>query len=425
MTAQPHAPSYYAASANPAPLRPALEGNISADVCIIGGGYSGCHAALTLAEQGYRVVLLEANRIGWGASGRNGGQLCTGFARGQASLERAVGKADAAHLFRLTEEAKAIVAKRIERHRIACDLTWGYLYGAPKARHLEGLRHELEELEANGYHRARLLDRAGLATHIASEAYVGGLLDEGAGHLHPLNFALGLAAAAAAAGASLHEASQVTRVTPGAKVRVETAEGSVTADFCVVACNAYLDGLLPQIQSRMMPVATYMTATAPLGEARARALIPSNVAVGDTNFVLNYFRRSADHRLLFGGGVSYTARMPASLPADMRRTMLRVFPQLADAKQDFTWGGNVSITQDRAPHLGRVAPNLYFAQGFSGQGVAITAIAAEVIAEAIKGQAERFDLFARIPHRAFPGGKYLRAPTLALAMTWFRLRDRL
>ncbi len=425
MTALPHPPSYYAATANSAPKRPALNSNISADVCVIGGGYSGCHVALNLAELGYRVVLLEANLIGWGASGRNGGQLCTGYARGQGSLEKALGKADADKLFQLAEEAKAIVAERIQRHSIACDLTWGYLYAALKPRQLEELKHELQEFEAGGYHHARLLDRDGLRAQLASDLYVGGLLDQGAGHLHPLNFALGLAAAASDAGALLHEDSAVTRVTPGTKVKVETAGGSVTADFAVLACNAYLDGLVPQLGSRIMPVATYMTATEPLGEHRARDLIPGNLAVGDANFVLNYFRRSADHRLLFGGGVSYTARMPASLPDDMRRTLLTVFPQLADVKQDFTWGGNVAITQDRAPHLGRVAPNLYFAQGFSGQGVALTAIAGKVIAEAIRGQSERFDLFAKIPHRPFPGGKYLRAPSLALAMTWFRLRDRL
>ena len=392
---------------------------------MIGGGYTGCHVALNLAEQGYRVVLLEANRIGWGASGRNGGQICTGFARGQGSLEAALGKADADRLFQLAEEAKALLRERVERHRIRCDLTWGYLYAALKPRQLAGLRHELEELQALGYRQGELLDRAALNEHLASEAYIGGLLDRGAGHLHPLNYALGLAEAAAAAGATLHEDARVTRVVPGSRVKIETAAGSVTADFAVLACNAYLEGLVPRLESTIMPVATYMTATEPLGEKRAKALMPTNLAVGDANFVLNYFRRSPDHRLLFGGGVSYTARMPASLPGDMRRTLLRVFPQLADTRQDFTWGGNVAITQDRAPHLGRHAPNVYFAQGYSGQGVAITAIAGKVIAEAIRGQAERFDLFAKIPHRPFPGGRYLRAPTLALAMTWFRLRDRL
>lgn len=426
-TAAPHAPSWYAATAHPAPARVPAAGTIAADVCVVGAGYTGCHAALELAERGYRVVVLEAERVGWGASGRNGGQVCTGFARGQHAVEDQVGSADAHSLFLLAEEAKAILTERIERHAIDCDLKWGYLYAAFKARQLDECRADCTLMrESYGYERVSILEKADLAQHIDSEAYVGGLFDAGAGQLHPLNYALGLARAAEAAGATIHEASRVTRVTPGKRVTLETEGGAtVTADFVLLAGNAYLGDLLPTIRRTVMPVATYMTATEVLGENRAASLMPTDVAIGDCNFVLNYFRRSSDHRLLFGGGVSYTAAMPASLPAKMRRSMLKIFPQLADAQQDFTWGGNVAITQDRAPHFGRVSDNILFAQGFSGQGVALTAIAGRTMAEAVAGQAERFDLFAKIPHAAFPGGKYLRTPTLALAMTWFRLRDLL
>ncbi len=421
----PHAPSWYAATAVPAPARPALAGAITADVCVVGAGYTGCHAALELAERGYRVVVLEAERVGWGASGRNGGQICTGFAHGQEAIEAAVGKADALALFRLAEEAKALLAQRIERHAIACDLKWGYLYAAFKQRQLEDCRAECALLQgAYDYGQVSVLEKAELKQHIDSDAYVGGLYDGGAGHLHPLNYALGLAAAAEAAGATIHEASRVTQIVPGRKVTLRTAAGGeVKADFVILAGNAYLGDLVPAIRRTVMPVATYMTATEVLGENRAAALMPSDIAIGDCNFVLNYFRRSSDDRLLFGGGVSYTAAMPASLPAKMRRSMLKIFPQLADTQQDFTWGGNVAITQDRAPHFGRHADNILFAQGFSGQGVALTAIAGKTMAETVAGQAERFDLFARLPHRAFPGGKHLRTPTLALAMLWFRLRD--
>ena len=391
---------------------------------VVGAGFTGCHAALELAERGYKVAVLEAERVGWGASGRNGGQICTGFSKGQGSIEKAVGLADAKQLFALAEEAKALLERRIQQHGIACDLKWGYLYAAFKDRQMADLRHEAEAMARDyGYGALRMVEKDEVRQHVDSEAYIGGLYDARSGQLHPLNYALGMAAAAEAAGAAIHENSRVTRLVPGKTVRAETAQGTVSADFAVVACNAYLDELLPKVRRTIMPVATYITATEVLGASRARALIPGDIAVGDANFVLNYFRRSTDHRLLFGGGVSYTAAMPASLPAKMRAMMLGIFPQLADVRQDFTWGGNVAITQDRTPDFGRVAPNVFYAQGFSGQGVALTAIAGKTMAEAIAGQAERFDLFAKLPHRPFPGGKLLRAPTLALAMTWFRVRD--
>ncbi|GAB5469210.1 MAG: FAD-binding oxidoreductase [Rhodospirillales bacterium] len=418
--------SYYAATAHHQPPRPALAGATRADVCVVGAGYSGLHAALNLAERGYKVTVLEAARVGWGASGRNGGQICTGFNHGMEPYKEILGGDAARQLFDLAEEAKNLLAERVRRHAIDCDLVWGYVTAAEKRRHLEEAKADVEEAAKRyGYDKLRLLDRDAMAAEVDSPRFIGGLADSGAGHLHPLNYCLGLARAAEAAGIQIHEDSRVTLLRHGAPVEVETATGSVKADFLVLACNAYLDDLAPEVGATVMPTATYMTATEVLGENRARALIPKNPAIGDFNFVTNYFRRSADHRLLFGGGVSYTAAMPADLPRRMRATMLSVFPQLADVKQDFTWGGNVAITMNRKPHLGRTRPNVYFAQGYSGMGVAMTAISGKVIAEAIAGQAERFDLFAALPHRAFPGGRHLRAPTLALAMTWFRLRDRL
>jgi len=421
MSATHHPRSYYAATAAQSPLRPALAGELRADVCVVGAGYTGCHAAVNLAERGYKVVLLEAARVGWGASGRNGGQICTGFNHGM----EAYGDDDRA-LFALAEEGKALLAERIARHAIDCDLVWGYVTAAEKRRHLEECQEDAEEAERRyGYDKLTVLDRAAMAEEVASEHYIGGLYDAGAGHLHPLNYCLGLARAAEEAGVALYERSQARRIVPGSKIRVETAGGGVESDFLVLACNAYLEDLAPEVSATIMPVATYMTASEVLGENRAAGLIPRNRAIGDFNFVTNYFRRSADHRLLFGGGVSYTAAMPADLPRRMRRAMLKIFPQLHDVAQDFTWGGNVAITMNRKPHLGRTRPNVYFAQGYSGMGVAMTAVAGRVIAEAIAGQAERFDLFAGLKHRPFPGGRSLRAPPLALAMLWFRLRDKL
>jgi len=418
--------SWYAATANPAPKRPRLEGDRKADVCIVGAGFTGCHTALNLAERGYSVIVLEAGKVGWGASGRNGGQICTGFNHGMEPIEEDLGLDGARRLFDMAEEAKGILAERIERYAIQCDLKWGYLIGAERKRQLEECKEDIEESAGRyGYEKLRLLEGEDFRRHVDSPAYVGGLYDAGAGQLHPLNYCLGLAAAAESQGATVYEASAVTAVEPGRPAKVKTAQGSVTADFVVLACNAYLDGLDSGLQAKIMPVGTYITATETLGENRAAGLIPGGEAVGDYNFVTNYFRRSPDHRLLFGGGVSYTAAMPDNLPAQMRKSMLKIFPQLADVKQDFTWGGFVAITMNRKPHLGRTQPNVFFAQGFSGMGVSMTGIAARVMSEAIAGQSERFDLFGAIKHKTFPGGRLLRMPTLALAMLWFRLRDKI
>ena len=420
--------SYYKASANPAPERPALAGEVTADVCIVGGGFTGISAALNLAEKGYSVVLLEAERIAWGASGRNGGHVGTGFASGQHKIESWVGKADAKKLWDFCEEAKQIIRERVARHGISCDLKWGYMHAAPKRRHLDELREEQAIWADYGYEDGvRLVEGEETRAHCDSPIYKGGLLDGGAGHIHPLNYCLGLAAAAEEAGAKLHENSRVTAIEEGAKVTVRTAAGSVRADFLLLACNAYLGGLMPEIRKKVMPVGTYIGATRPLPDDLAARLIPNDIAVADSYFVLNYFQLTADRRMQFGGGVSYTTMMPPNLPGHMQRKMTQIFPQLAGQEFEFVWGGFVGITVERTPHLGRMGShgNIYFAQGFSGQGVALTGMAGKVVAEAIAGQAERFDLFTKLPHQTFPGGKLLRTPTLALAMLWFRMQDLL
>jgi len=427
MSRKAHEDSYYAASANDHPDYPELEDQIDVQVCVIGGGYTGLSAALNLAEQGMSVVVVEAQRVGWGASGRNGGQICTGFSSGNETLEARFGLDDARKLFALTEEGKAIIRERVARHGIACDLTWGYFHGAGKPRHLKELRADHESLARDyGYAHTRLVESPqGVKDYVETPAYLGGLYDGGAGHLHPLNYCLGLARAAVAAGVRIFEGSAALAIQKGAKIRVRTDRGRVSADFLVLAGNAYLGGLEPEIQSKIMPVGTYIAATEPLGENRAALLIKNDVAVADCNFVLNYFRLSRDRRLLFGGRVSYSTLMPPNLPKAMRRKMLQVFPSLADLSFDYTWGGFVAITMERTPHLGRLGDNIYFAHGFSGQGVAFTGIAGKILAEAIAGQAGRLDLLARLPHTTFPGGRLFRAPTLALAMLWYRMRDLL
>jgi gamma-glutamylputrescine oxidase len=422
------ATSYYVDTAHFFPQHPQLAGTIEADVCVIGGGIAGCSTALHLAERGYRVVLLEAERIGWGASGRSGGQALTGYASGQAKLVAAVGPDDARKLWDISVEALDQLRERVARHSIDCDLHWGALHVAIKDRQRVELLAELHEAETvYGYSKLKFLDRAAVESLLQTHRYCAGVYDSGSGHLHPLNYTLGLARAATEAGVHIFEKSHVTRIVPGAHATssssVTTSSGVVKAKYVALCCNAYIGDLNRHLRARIMPVGTYIIATEPLGEARITQLMRENVAVSDVNFVLDYFRRSADHRLLFGGRVSYSGIDTFDTARATRKRMIKVFPQLSDAKIDYAWGGFVDITMSRAPDFGRIAPNVFYLQGFSGHGIALTGIAGKLVAEAIAGQAERFDLFAKIQHHNFPGGKFLRMPSLVLAMLWYRMRD--
>jgi len=420
--------SYYAASARAAPLRPPLEGTVDCDVCVVGGGIAGCSAALHLAERGLSVVLLEEHRIGWGASGRSGGQALFGVAASQAKLIRLIGAADARAVWDVSVEGLVLLRSLIERFHIDCDWVDGYLYAAVKPRHERELREEIAELnESYRYPSVRYVPREELRAWLATERYLGALYDANSGHLHPLNYTLGLAGAAESLGVRIFEESRALSFSASAtsRVRVATARGEVRARQLVLCGNVYLGATAPALAAKIMAVATYIVATEPLGAERARALIANNAAACDMNWVLDYFRRSADHRLLFGGRVNYSGLRSFDAPAATRARMLRVFPQLADVRIDYAWGGEVDITMNRAPHFGRLAPNVYFLQGFSGHGIALTGIAGKLVAEAVAGTAGRFDVFARIPHATFPGGAALRRPALVLAMLYFRLKDLL
>ena len=416
--------SYYAHSAIPAPERPALAGQVEADVCVIGGGIAGCSTALHLAERGYRVALLEAQRIGYGASGRSGGQAIAGFACGQGKLERQVGFENARRMWDISVEGLRLIRDRVERHAIDCDVHWGQLHVAIKERQRADLLQERRDLEERyGYRQLRFMERADVETLLATKRYCAGLYDSGSGHLHPSNYTRGLAAAAEAADVQIFENSAVTGLHIAEPATVRTERGSVRARFVALCCNAYGEPLIPALRARIMPVGTYIVATEQLGPARIEELMRQNIGVTDSNFVLDYFRRSADHRLLFGGRVSYSGRDAFDTARATRRRMVKVFPQLADTRIEFAWGGYVDITMSRAPDFNRLAPNVYYLQGFSGHGIALTGIAGQLIAETIAGQAERFDVFTKLRHRNFPGGAALRTPALVLAMAWYRLRD--
>lgn len=418
--------SWYAATANAHPPLPPLRGEADADVCIVGGGYTGLSAALHLAERGYEVVLLEAARVGWGASGRNGGQVGSGQRRGVLELEARYGRERARALWDLAEEAKALLRERVERHRIACDWKPGNLLAVTRRRYLPELERETHRLAAHyGYHGMRMLSEDEVREMVASERYCGGQFDAGGAHLHPLNLALGLARAATGAGACLHEQSRATGIQWGRRPLVRTVRGQVRARWVLLCGNAHLGGLVPEIRARIMPIANHLLATEPLGTARAAALIPADCCVHASKFVVDYYRLSPDGRLLFGGGETYRDRPPRDLRAFVRRYMLEVFPQLADARIDYVWSGRLAITRSRLPHFGRIESAGFFAQGFSGHGVALTQLAGKLLAEAVAGTAERFDLFAGLPHRRFPGGAWARQPLLAAGMLYYALRDRL
>lgn len=422
-----HTASYYAASSLPQPDHPVLQGDVVADVCVVGGGFSGLNTALELAERGMSVVLLEAHKIGWGASGRNGGQLIRGVGHGLDQFEGVIGKDGVRQMKLMGLEAVEIVRQRVERFNIACDLTWGYCDLANKPRDLEGFAEEAQELRDLGYrHETRLLQANEVHTVVGSDRYVGGFIDMGSGHLHPLNLALGEAAAAAQLGAKLFEHSAVTRIDYGPEVRVHTAQGSVRAKTLVLGCNAYLQGLNPHLSGKVLPAGSYIIATEPLTQAQAHALLPQNMAVCDQRVALDYYRLSADRRLLFGGACHYSGRDPQDIGAYMRPKMLEVFPHLKDVKIDYQWGGMIGIGANRLPQIGRLPdqPNVYYAQAYSGHGVNATHLAGKLLAEAISGQhSTGFDLFNQVPHITFPGGKYLRSPLLALGMLWHRLKE--
>lgn len=424
MAKSPFARSYYQATANLPDHTSPLPGDMDTDVVVIGAGFTGLSAALELAEAGYRVVVLEAETIGHGASGRNGGQICTGFSSGQARVEAQLGKADARRAFALAEESKVLITDRIARHKIDCGLQWGYLHCVPKPAQFDGLKAYKDEYDELGYTDTQILSRDELAPKLASGLYHGALREGRAGHFHTQNYCLSLAHAAMKAGAQIFTKSPALHLETGTSPSARTPSGTVRAKFMIIGGNGYLGRRVKRLYRRIMPVTSYIITTAPLGEDGARALIRDNEAVADTNFIVDYFRTTKDTRLLFGGRASYSTLEPKDLGEYMRPRMLKVFPQLKDVKIEHAWGGYIAITYNRIPDCGRLSATTYYAHGYSGQGVALAGLYGKLMAEAVRGTAERFDLLARVKHLSFPGGS-IRTPMLSAAMLFYRVRDAL
>ena len=421
----PHAPSYYAASAHPGPLRASLQGAHQADVCIVGGGYTGLSTGIALAEAGFSVILLEQSRIGWGASGRNGGQIVHSFSRDIDFIEAQYGAAMAVPLARMAFEGAEVIRERVARYSIACDLKPGGVFAATSHKKIHGLREQKALWERLGHPGMELLDDPTAIRQVVNTArYKGILVDPTGGHFHPLNLALGEASALEGLGGKIFEGSAAVRIERGQHPTVHTAQGKVTARYVVLAGNAYLGGLEPQLARKSMPCGTQVVATAPLG-ALADTLIPSDYCVEDNNFLLDYFRLSADKRLIYGGGVVYGARDPAHIESIIVPKLRKTFPELHNVSIDYAWTGNFLLTLSRLPQVGQLSNNIFYSQGCSGHGITFTHLIGRVLGEAIRGQAERFNAFAKLPHLPFPGGRRFSVPLTALGAFWYDLRDRL
>ncbi|UTM60201.1 FAD-binding oxidoreductase [Photobacterium sp. CCB-ST2H9] len=420
-----HTGSYYASTANFTREFPTLTDNIECDICIVGAGFSGLSSALHLAQKGFKVVVLESAKVGFGATGRNGGQIVNSYSRDVDVIEKRYDKKTSDALCNMIFEGGDIIRGLIQDHNIDCDYKQGGLFTALNTKQVEGLKHHKANWERYGNKDLRMLDKTELQTMIGTDVYEGGLLDMRGGHIHPLKLALGEAEVILGLGGQIFEQSAVTRIEKGAKPVAHTALGSVKAQYLVLAGNAYLGGLAPNISNKAIPCGTQVVTTEQLTDALCDELLPQRYCVEDCNYLLDYFRITADNRMLFGGGVVYGARDPENVEKLIRPKMEKVFPQLKGVKLDFAWTGNFLLTYSRMPQFGSFADNIYYLQGYSGHGVTCTHLAGKLLAEALTGHAERFDAFASLRHYAFPGGRHFQVPFTALGAAYYNLRDKL
>ncbi|MDO6707061.1 FAD-binding oxidoreductase [Photobacterium sp. 1_MG-2023] len=420
-----HTGSYYASTANFTREFPTLKDNIECDICIVGAGFSGLSSALHLAQKGFKVVVLESAKVGFGATGRNGGQIVNSYSRDVDVIEKRYDKKTSDALCNMIFEGGDIIRGLIQDHNIDCDYKQGGLFTALNQKQLDGLKHHKTNWERYGNEDLRMLDKTELQTMVGTDVYEGGLLDMRGGHIHPLKLALGEAEVILDLGGQIFEQSAVTRIEKGAKPVAHTAQGSVKAQYLVLAGNAYLGGLAPNISNKAIPCGTQVVTTEQLSDALCDELLPQRYCVEDCNYLLDYFRITADNRMLFGGGVVYGARDPENVEKLIRPKMEKVFPQLKGVKLDYAWTGNFLLTYSRMPQFGSFADNIYYLQGYSGHGVTCTHLAGKLLAEALTGHAERFDAFSSLRHYAFPGGRHFQVPFTALGAAYYNLRDKL
>ncbi|MGO2353474.1 MAG: NAD(P)/FAD-dependent oxidoreductase [Marinomonas foliarum] len=425
MSSPTHANSYYAASANDKAIRPQLTGEHHCDVCVVGAGFTGISTALSLAEKGKRVIVVEGSRIGFGASGRNGGQIVNSFNRDIDYIFNNYGDDIGQKMAKMAFAGSELIRHRIKKYNIDCDLKHGNLFAACNKKQFEELKAKKALWERHGHNELELLTADTIQNHIGSDRYAGGLLDKKGGHIQPLNLVLGQAKAFEELGGQIFEDSEVIRLEQGKPGKVVTKQGTVVADTIVVAGNAYMFGLLPEIEKKAMPCGTQVIATEPLPEEIQKQLLPTDHCVEDCNYLLDYYRLSGDDRLIYGGGTTYGARDPGKIESIIVPKMLETYPMLKDTKIDFAWTGNFLLTMMRMPQVGKIGDNLYYAQGYSGHGVTNSHLMGEILSDAIDGEMERFDVFASMPQYQFPGGRMLRIPYTAAGAVYYNLRDKL
>ena len=421
---QPHTSSYYAASANQHSDHAPLKGDVRADVCVIGAGFTGISTALHLAERGFNVHVVEANKVGWGASGRNGGQMIGGIS-GDSKMASALGAEGERILWEMGWAGHEIIRERVATYGIECDLKSGYVDVAIKPRHIRDLEAYYRLLQKYDFpYDYQMLSKHETQDLIGTEAYIGALRNNGNGHVHPLNLCLGEAAAAVSLGAIIYEQSPALEIKRGKKATVVTEEGSVTADFVVLAGNAY-HFLEPELRGILFPVNSFIIGSEPLSDALVDQINPQDLAVCDPNYILEYFRLSADKRLLFGGRFTYFGSDPEAIKQNLIPRMLKIYPQLANTKFDYGWGGTIGVSANRVPQMGRLAPNIIYSQGYSGHGVNVTHLAGKIMADTVCGTLEHFDIFAKTKPLWIPGQHLFRNQMVALGMMYYKLVDRL